>query len=83
MIGFDKKWEYMGVRVKEAENYILSLLLDVNLWAIFCNYQDSHSARRGPVFGELSCRHCEVHTPDFLNAVRTRWVTDYRQCCPW
>lgn len=78
MIGFDKKWECMGVRVKEAEDYVLSLLLDVNLWTIFCNYQDRHSARPGPVFGEPSCRHCEV-----LHALRTGWVADYRQCCPW
>ena len=51
MVGFDKKWEYMGVRVREAENFVLSLLLDVNLWTMLCNYQDSHSARRGPEFG--------------------------------
>lgn len=51
MTGFDKKWEYTGVRVKEAENYVLSLLLHVNLWAILCNCQASHKARHGPVLG--------------------------------
>lgn len=64
--------------VNEAKNYVLSRLLDVNLWegiTSFC-YHDSHSARLGPVFGEPSCNHWGPRTPDLLHFQDQ--VADYR-----
>lgn len=69
--------------MNEAENYVLSLLLDINLWVgttSFCN-QDSQSAGPGPVFGEASCSLSEDHNHMHLTscALRTWWqITDVR-----